>query len=77
MKRTQEAHDQLLPAAENFPHDSTIAYNLACYACQLGRMQEAKEWLGRAIDVGEPNAVRLMALDDPDLEPLWKSIGEP
>jgi predicted Zn-dependent protease len=58
LQRTQNAFDQLLPAAEKFPRDWTIAHNLACYTCQLGRMQEAKEWLGRAIDVGEPRHLR-------------------
>src|SRR5206468_379285 len=31
LKRTQEAFDQLLPAADSFPNVWTIRYNLACY----------------------------------------------
>src|SRR5256885_6279952 len=36
LKRTQEAWNQLRPVVEKFPKASTIPYNLACYACQLG-----------------------------------------
>jgi len=31
LKRTQEAFDLLLPAADKFPAPWTIPYNLACY----------------------------------------------
>jgi len=34
------------------------------------------EWLKRAIALEGKNEIRLMALDDADLEPLWKKIGE-
>lgn len=37
LKRTQEALDKLLSVAGAFPEVWTIPYNLACYACQLGR----------------------------------------
>ena len=39
------------------------------------RVDRAKTWLARAIDVGDKE-VTLCALDDPDLEPLWAGIGE-
>jgi len=33
-------------------------------------------WLERAFEAsGNAAKVRLAALDDPDLEPLWRSIG--
>ena len=38
LKRTDEAFDQLKPAAEGFPKEWTIPYNLACYCAQLGRL---------------------------------------
>lgn len=52
-----------------------MRYNLACYECQLGRMEQAKLWLEKAFTLRDPKKIKLMALDDPDLEPLWKSIG--
>ncbi len=65
----------LIPVADKFP-DTTVRYNLACYSCQLGNLKEAMQWLELAIDLSGKKDVRLMALDDPDLEPLWTQIGE-
>ena len=68
------AWDALLPAADKFPSQPMIAFNLACYACQLGRLEEAGEWLRKAIDLGDEKEIKTRALDDPDLEPLWANI---
>lgn len=76
LKRTHEALELLEPAINLFPDVWTIPYNLACYACQLGNRDEAWVWLERAMDVGKANAVKLMALEDKDLEPLWARIEE-
>jgi len=54
-----------------------IAFNLACYACQLGRLEEAREWLRKAMDLGDEKEIKTRALDDPDLEPLWANITGP
>ena len=70
----QKAWDALLPAATQFPQEPIICFNLACYACQLGRLDEARGWLKRAMKIGERDQVKLMALVDEDLEPLWKEI---
>jgi tetratricopeptide (TPR) repeat protein len=74
LKRTQEAWDQLLPAAARFPGVSTIPYNLACYACQLGHLKEARQWLTLALSVGNQGEVLAMALRDADLQPLWPEL---
>jgi tetratricopeptide (TPR) repeat protein len=76
LKRTQDAADLLLPAAVLFPKEWLIRYNLACYACQLGKRKEAWEWLEFAFDLSDSKAVKLMALNDPDLETLWTEIAE-
>ena len=70
------AWDALLPAANRFPSQPMIAFNLACYACQLGRLEDAREWLRKAMKQGDVNEIRILALDDPDLEPLWTNIGK-
>lgn len=70
----QAAWDALFPAANRFPQEPTIPYNLACYACQLGMQEEARNWLARALKIGEPGKIREMALADRDLEPLWDEI---
>lgn len=76
LKRTQEAHDLLLPAAEKFPKLWVVPYNLACYCAQLGQLKEAYRWLEQAFERGDENHIKLQALEDPDLEPLWADISE-
>jgi tetratricopeptide (TPR) repeat protein len=75
LKRTQAAFDQLLPAAQKFPRQWLIRYNLACYCAQLGRLQEAMQWLTAAITLASKKEIKAMALNDPDFEPLRKEIG--
>lgn len=71
-----QAWDALLPAAEKFPTEPVIAYNLACYACQLQQADRARTWLQCAIQSGNKNAIKKMALADDDLKPLWQEIAE-
>ena len=71
----QEAYETLSTAAGRFPADGIILYDLACICCALGRLNEARAWLGKAIEAGGKE-IKLLALDDPDLEPLRQRIGE-
>jgi tetratricopeptide (TPR) repeat protein len=71
----QAAWDALLPAAQRFPREPTIPYNLACYACQMNRLDAAREWFRRALRIGGKEPVKQMALADDDLKPLWEEIG--
>ena len=75
LKRTGEAQEKLRPAAGKFPKQWLIVYNLACYACQLGQLDEARVLLDRAFTLGDAKQVKLMSLDDPDLSPLFTSAG--
>lgn len=70
----EKAAKLLKPAFDKFPEEPTIAYNLACYACQLGQLDEAREWLREAVKRGNSKKIRLMGLNDSDLEPLWPEI---
>ncbi len=76
LKRTQEAYDTVRPVVDQFPQDWQMRYNLACYCCQLGNLQEAMEWLRKAIELAGAKDIRQLALDDNDLQPLWLRIGE-
>jgi len=58
-------------AAKLFPDDSMIQYNLACYCAKLGQLDAAKEHLGKSYELGDARQIKLMALDDEDLKPLW------
>lgn len=71
--RTQEAWDRLRAVVDRFEEESTMSYNLACYACQMGELAESRIWLKRAIEVSDE--YRKMAESDPDLEPLKGELG--
>lgn len=70
----QRAWEALRPAYDKFPNEPIIAFNLACYACQLGRLAEARKWLKTALAVGDAQKLKQMALEDGDLKPLWPEI---
>ena len=50
-----------------------IQYNLACYSAQLGQLDVAQEHLNKSYELGDAQQIKLMALDDEDLKPLWES----
>jgi tetratricopeptide (TPR) repeat protein len=74
LKRTAEARDNLLRVVDRFPISATMRYNLACYECQLSRLDQAKKWLHKAFQLDQPDHIKATALEDPDLEPLWQYI---
>jgi Flp pilus assembly protein TadD len=69
------ARAALLPAVEKFPDEPVVPYNLACYACQLSDLAEARRWFQRALATGNRMEIQRMALADPDLQPLWAEIA--
>ncbi|MBI5383850.1 MAG: tetratricopeptide repeat protein [Verrucomicrobia bacterium] len=68
------ARDYLLPAATIFPKEAMIPFNLACYACQMHQLDEARKWLRQALRVGKKETIKSMALSDEDLKPLRDEI---
>ena len=70
----QAAWDALLPASGKFPEEPTIPYNLACYAAQLGQLDDALRWFKRALKAGTKEPLKRMALADADLQPLHEQI---
>jgi tetratricopeptide (TPR) repeat protein len=70
LKRTREARELLLKVVEKFGAIPIIPYNLACYACQLGDLTEARQWLTRAEQLLGKERLREMAAQDADLLPL-------
>ena len=51
-----------------------MPYHLAQYCARLGQIDQAKQWLGKALLAADGleavNRLRKIALEDPDLEPL-------
>lgn len=62
------AKEILIQAGEKFPDCGTIQFNLACYAAQVGQLDEARQHLYRAIQIDKEFAA--LAKTDPDLEPI-------
>lgn len=75
--RTLVSYDLLLPKRESWPKAFEIPYDLACYCAQSNRVEEARSWYSTAMALSKnPTAIELMALNDPDLEPLWSDISD-
>lgn len=72
----QVAWDALFPAMEKFPEEALIPYNLACYACQLQQLDVARIMFKRALSLGDKVQFKKMALNDPDLKPLWDELRQ-
>jgi len=72
----ERAFAALHPALKKFPEEPTIPYNLACYACVSGRLDEARDWLAEAVRRGSKAAIKAMSLKDADLQPLWEAIRQ-
>ena len=69
-----EAEQILLKAHSFHPNNALIAYNLACYACVGGHVEEAKSRLQLAFDLAPD--FRDLALEDLDLLPLWDWVND-
>ncbi len=63
----------LTDAADRFPKEPIIRYNLACYEAQLGRLDRARMRLTEAMTLGP--GCRELALADPDLAALHGELG--
>ena len=59
-----------------FPDEWRLPYTLACCCAKLGELKPALKWLERAIDAADKLDIRLKALEEKDLEPLWVDIAE-
>ncbi len=76
--RPGDSFELLRPRVDRFPRSFVLHYDLACYACQLSKLDEARDWLRTAFKLGAESRplrdVRALALSDPDLTLLWDEI---
>ena len=77
MKRTTEARDILLGIMVCFAVRALMQYNIACYECQLGNLNQAREHLDAAFALSGGLYLRPRSLDEPDLAPLWPPLCAP
>ena len=68
------AKEVLTSVQKRFPKVWPIPYNLACYCAQLGRLEDSAAWFKKAMAIDE-HTVKRAAIDEPDLKPLWDSMG--
>jgi tetratricopeptide (TPR) repeat protein len=66
------AKEILFKAETKFPKEGIIKYNLACYLCQTGDIEAAKNYLQKAFEID--SSWRLNVLDDEDLKPMWDPL---
>jgi hypothetical protein len=66
------AKEILLNAEPKFPKEAIIKYNLACYSCQTGDIETARNYQKKASEI-DLNW-RTAALEDEDLKPMWDSL---
>jgi predicted Zn-dependent protease len=70
-----EAKKLLVEVVHQFPEEPIIPYNLACFAAQLSQFSEACYWLLQAFENDSSNELKILALSDADLKPLWCKIA--
>ena len=76
LKRTSDAKESLQKVADQFREEFLIPYNMACYAAQLGQLDEARTWLRTAARLAGKKRIKEMATADPDLLPLRDEIAK-
>jgi uncharacterized protein HemY len=64
----------LIHALYLHPNDPRIHYALSCYESRLHHFSTAKRHLARAIQLD--SRLKMLALTDEELEPLWSAIAQ-
>jgi tetratricopeptide (TPR) repeat protein len=68
----QAGLELLETARQRFPDDGHILFQIGCYCCQLGRLEEARAAVREAICSNRVWAK--IAVQDRDLSPLWPEL---
>jgi len=71
-KGAAEARAMLVAGEPFLESEAVFHYLLACYDSALGNLEDAKEGVARAFELEK--GLRVKALDEPDLAPLWESL---
>ena len=71
--RIPEAYQVMMGKASDFAGSWELLYDTARYACLLGKRKEAERFLVLAMGAGDAKAIWARALEDPDLERVWRS----
>lgn len=71
----EAARDVLREAIEFHPEEGLVIYNLACYLCVLGQVDEARSMLPKAFEL--ESALKSGAMADPDLAAIFSDGTTP
>ena len=69
-RQVRAAYVLAVAKSSEFVESWQLLFDTARYACLLGKHQEAEEYLHLALMMGDARAIKLMALEHPDLEGL-------
>lgn len=72
----EEAYETLVEVVDSFSDNPAIPYQLACYACEMRLWDETKAWLDEAFARGNSDELKLLALQDPFLQPIWEHLAQ-
>jgi predicted Zn-dependent protease len=75
LNHSGEARNVLLSVVNDFPLESSLRYDLACYACHLGRLGEAWYWLQKAMQLPHSEKLDKLARCDPNLKALRQALS--
>ena len=75
-RRIEQAYDLASRKTREFPDNWELHYDAACYACLLGKREEAEFFLSMAMQLGGAQKVARLALKDSDLQAVWPAIKE-
>lgn len=67
----ETAFDFLTAGKPYLEREACFWFNMGCYHCQLGRLDEARQCVNKAVKLDRK--YQMMVLEDEDLEPLWDS----
>ena len=71
LNRNEEAYEVMNKALPIFPTDEIVYYRLGIICCAMGKIEETRSWLSKAIELGG-DGMKMLVLHDPDLERIWK-----
>lgn len=71
----EAAEKILLSGLKQHPEEAMIWFNLSCYACVTGRLDDARDRLAQAY--GLDKACLELARTDEDLRPIWPELRRP
>jgi len=76
MRKIQEAYSLLLGVLPKFSKDFFVHYNLACFACRLGKNEEAWSLLKNSFSMTTQEEFERWTLSDDDLAPIKERLVE-